>query len=389
MNTANVARKPSGTPKVVRFSARLEFIPNRSSSIGSESEDSTLQNSSNRSSSTGSESEDSTLQNSSFQDTYTRDSDQRPDSMSHQIPTSFLPALEQPSAFSGSEPEKSRISSLQGAPTQMQGTPTQMQCTSTPSYHRNPVAMPRRKPVPPRPALEQPVSMRVSDLPSPPKPATFSHFANIPEIQSAQDRIKKFVESEGYRQFMTDQHLVEDFFSTQISLPECRPSTDENLLTKVVFSPDIGSIGLESMMSNEELTVVRPKSCPSSLPPRHGLRRGTADLPRPPNVQKLSIRAELRNALPTGSSSRLAKILPSIPTATIESKGKSLEPEDWYPPRRYRPRQWKTAEQIVNRDIAATRGGSIGTLIEHTRNLIKTGTHHANIILGNARPPSR
>lgn len=336
IETARMATKPPGPPKIVTFSSRIEYIP-RSPSSGSESEDSTLRLS------------------------------QSPVFMPQQKPISSRHVVEQSVPMRTPEP------------------------SNTLSY---PSSMPRRKAVP----AKQTDPMKTQQPLVPPKSVVFSsHLEPFSEIQAAQDRIREFVGSKRYRQFMADQRLVEYFSRTHIGIPECQSNADENSVGNVILSPDIGltsAVGLSSMMSNEELEVVQPsKSYTSTMPRLHGLRRGKSNLPPPPKLrQKISLRSELQKALPTSTSSRQSKVQQPIPNPTVDSRGhqeKNLGPDDWYPPRKYRSRHWKTADQLVNGYNAATRGDSIGKLIEHTKALIKTGTQHASIVLGNARPPTR
>ena len=281
-----------------------------------------------------------------------------------------------------------------------------------------------------------------------------------PPLQAAQARVKSFVESEGYRQYVADQHLIqstskpEDLQSRpSVQGPSIIPPTDDRgshrerptrystPQTKIpqhslhadfsyantpreqfpascisasshkapqpapvaplawdssikVELPGEESIyeieatnsapnvttqdSSESYSSTEELSVVRPKSYPQASPVPRGLRRTPKSRSVQPDLrQKFCIRAELQNAL-TSSSSRSSRGFTRLDGGAKQHFEKiNQDPEDWYPPSKYRPWQWKTADAILNRTSSMDKvwkpKESIEKLIGNSRLLFRKG----------------
>lgn len=289
---------------------------------------------------------------------------------------------------------------------------------TTQELPRNPTSsMQHQKPVPTRPPLAHPVPMRKGTPIPPPHLKFLPKYACSrtlsptctkvssgdhkqpslppPAIQAAHFRVKKFVESHGYKQFVADQHLVGSFLGAKSTAPENERSSS-SLQIPPIIPPGWNSSTLvelpfeevsyeqectttteltnspDSIMKTEQLSVVRPKNSRPAPPGPGGLRR----TPKLTNLrQKFSLRAGLRKALPNISSRRLKKR--STPVTTTDCRGNrqigknNQDPEDWYPPRKYRPREWKPATQIVNNQNVVTRKESIGKLIDYTRSLLK------------------
>lgn len=291
------------------------------------------------------------------------------------------------------------------------------------------ISIPPQKPAPTKPPLAHPVPMRKRTLIPPPHLEPLPKYACSrtvtpihtkdssgdhrqpslppPAIQAAHFRVKAFVESEEYKQFVADQHLVGSFLgakstapendrsSASLRIPPIVRSTDyrsasrppgrkssnvvEMPFDEVSYKQELTTIELgdspDSIMKTEELSVVRLKNS-RPAPPGPGRLRRT---PKLTNLsEKFSLRAGLRKVLPNISSSRRLKERPTAVTTTDCRGNRQIgrnnqDPEDWYPPRKYRPREWKPAAQIVDNPNVMTRKGSIGKLIDYTRSLLRRG----------------
>ena len=186
------------------------------------------------------------------------------------------------------------------------------------------------------------------------------------EIEAAQFRIEAFIDSKEYRQFVADQSLVESHLATYLYVPKASPN---------------------SIMGSEEFSIVRPTSWPTSPSRPRMLRRvATPRAPQPDLRQRFSLRAEVRKVLSSCNSNSCsthssnnrrerAYQRSSAPVPITDSRlnqpvtERNSSPEDWYPPRKFRPGQWKPADEIMNGE-EVDRHYSMGRLAGYTRSLL-------------------
>ncbi|MCJ1269515.1 hypothetical protein MMC22_009407 [Lobaria immixta] len=281
-----------------------------------------------------------------------------------------------------------------------------------------------------------------------------------PPLQAAQARVKSFVESEGYRQYVTDQHLIQStskpedlqsqpsvqgpsiipptdyrgshrerptrYSTPQTKIPQHSPHADfsyantprEQFSASCISAsshkaPQPGPVAplawdssikvelpgeesiygteatnsapnvttqdsSESYSSTEELSVTRPKSYPQTSSVPRGLRRTPKSRSVQPDLRQIfCIRAEFQNALTSSSRHSSPGFTRLDGGAKQHFEKVNQDPEDWYPPSKYRPWQWKTADAILNRTSSMDKvwkpKESIEKLIGHSRLLFRKG----------------